>query len=311
MEEKIFNLEKINQIILELLNLTDSNQKRKYNEILISDKVTFIKDYRTDFEVENIKIDITEKEKEEILEILCENQNRNNVFKIYNKEYQKKKYSIKFYIYQNKDKYNISIKVLDDAYIYPLKYFEERMFGTEIITGFDYFRKSLLDKSKKGIYIISGNEVFKRKNFLYTLINELNKSKNSASKILFLEDKIEYSFENKFCLITQKEFKIDELEYINYLNPQYIIIETNLNKKIINLAIDNALNGKKVILITNNTVKKSLEQYIRNSLVDSEEGINNLEIFQEIFQFYVKLSKNEKGDTIVESVEKKLSLKES
>lgn len=295
----------LTKIIEVVLNKKDENNKLIYNEILLNDNITFLNAYRDEFSV--CKYDdktYTTKTIDKIINLLITDEiekEKKTIYKILEYNYNGIDYILKMLIYDNFDRRNINIKILYGSFIYPIKKFSKSIEEKEELSKkFSLFLQKIKNKYKGGLYIVSFEETFKKKNFLYSLINELNE--NIDSKIISLEDIIELDYKNNKSYITQQTYTPELLENVKYFGAHYLFIEKELTSHILDYSIKNALNNLNVILITQQTDKNKIINYIKNVL--SNDKIINYEDLKKIDTNIIFLEKDkETKETKIKDIE--------
>jgi len=147
--------------------------------------------------------------------------------------------------------------------------------------------KEIVDPNVSGLYIISSQTVNVRKNFLYSVVEEINKLQQKT-KIIIYEKIIEKIIESKNSLIFQMELNNEEDILIDdrFINPDVVLIESEFNEKILLSSLSIASEGRKVFITTNYTDFQSLQSYIEK-LLDKNNLVFNY--FTENFKKFLVL----------------------
>jgi len=166
---------------------------------------------------------------------------------------------IKVYLFNNKNKTSLYIKLLN----YSIPILEKIIIKYDKVKDKKSLQKIyniLINSNLKGINIISANSHNAIKLFLYSIMNDINKK--TTVKILSYEDIVEKNIESKKSIILQKEFNNSVLEEIKIINPDIILIEKEIDEEILYIAYKLVSWNKKVFLITSSTETKDFTNKI-------------------------------------------------
>jgi len=205
---------------------------------------------------------------------------------------------IRVYSFYNKGKRNIDIKILN----YKINNLSDYVNG---IQNFDkkqkkdfYLNLLKTDLNRGSITIVASQTENTRKNFFYSIINEINKTK--TSKIVSYENTIEnLVIDNKSLVFQSKYIEDDSKEYVRFLNPDYIFFHNTVDKKILIEALSLANSGKKVYISTKST---DFDKNKKNFIKYLEQEILGYEVFEEYFLNFITLS-NFNGNTFIYKVQ--------
>ena len=190
------------------------------------------------------------------------------------------------YTFKNQNERVINIKILDHEIEKFSNYINEM--EIENINKKEIY-KNILEVKTGGIVIISSQTENVKKNFYYSIIEEINNAK--VSKILSFEYPIERIISNKNSFIFQSKFQNDSIDYVRFLNPDYVFIDKHLNKEILIDAINMANSGIKVFISTNNTDFDKNIIYTKDYL---KGEILGFETFEKIFKYFIIISNQNK-----------------
>jgi hypothetical protein len=326
-----------------------------YNEMVLSDNIEFIRDHRGVFLKEScVKNPFNQKEitlnttkaiiKELVLDYFDTNINKKDNFKLYTYERGELKYIVKFFIYKNIEKESINIKIIDKSYVFSINKFdvgiEKHNNSIMLQSQWKDFLEYLVKYDQGGITIVAGKELFKRKNFVYSLINFVNSpeleiknqkvrlekqkhdgiiseyeykkkieeflifentiNRKKGGKLLSLEEKIEHQFENDNCLMIQKQYTKEELDQLWYINPHFVFIGVPFNDEIIDTSIDLALDNKKVILVVNTTDINRIKAALLH--YSNNNILNNYEIFRKYFKYLIAIEQDSFREAYIDKI---------
>ena len=228
---------------------------------------------------------------------------KNRFIETYLYENEKEDFSLFFrlYIYFNRNKIVMNFKLFNNFYFDIKKYFLN-------INDNKYINKpkkiktlfnNIVNPFIPGIYLISSQTVNIRKNFLYSLVEMINKIEQK-SKILLYEKITEKIINSENSLIYQ--LKLNNIENLQnddrFINPDVIVIEEEFNEKILLTALNLANEGRKIFLTTNYTDFNSLQNYIEKTLEKNNLIFN---YFLENFKLFL-VFKSTSNNVSIESI---------
>jgi Tfp pilus assembly pilus retraction ATPase PilT len=179
-----------------------------------------------EFSLPNLKIDYNLVEKYTQNLVGIDNKDKDNYVKTFLTPVNK--ILCRVYIYKNQHGRMINIKILDHSVEDFKNYISKIPNATAEEKGI-YYNEIL--KNKNSIIIISAQTENLKRNFAYSIIEEINK--NKVSKIISFEDPIEQLIVNKKSFVHQMTYFKDAINYVRFLTPDYVFIHENLDKEIL------------------------------------------------------------------------------
>ena len=217
---------------------------------------------------------------------------------IYNNPKENTNLFFRLYVYFNRNKIIMNYKLFNN-FCFDIKKYFQNIYDSKYTNNSEKIKKlyaNIVNPFLNGIYIISAQTTNVKKNFLYSLIEEIN-NLSQKSKVIMYENIIEKIIYPKNSLIYQ--IKMDNIKNIKlddrFINPDVLIIEEEFNDQILLNALNLANEGRKVFLTTNLTDFNSLQNYIEQTL-----NSNNLifNYFLENFKTFLLFKTNNNKITI-------------
>ena len=289
----------------ELINILKEAKTLKFNEIIIEEDkgITFAK-YTGKLITLPYKFKKGKVDKNKLINYyksLNTNSDIENRFVetyVYKNEKEGTDLFFRLYVYFNRNKIVMNFKLFDNFYFDIKKYFLN-------INDNKYINKpekikmlfnNIVNPFIPGIYLISAQTVNVRKNFLYSIVEMINKLEQK-SKILLYEKITEKIFDSQNSLIYQLELNnTDDLKNDDrFINPDVIIIEKEFEEEILLTALGLANEGRKIFLTTNYTDFNSLQNYIEKTLEKNNLIFN---YFLENFKLFLVFKATSNGVSI-------------
>jgi Tfp pilus assembly pilus retraction ATPase PilT len=252
-----------------------------------------------EFNIPNLKIDINliEKFSQNISSI--ENKDKENFVKTFVTPINKK--LCRAYIFRNQNGKTINIKILDQN-LEDLKTYVAKVSNMTNEKKGDFYNEIL--KNSGGIVVVSSQTENLKKNFLYSIMEEINKTK--TSKIISFEEPVEQLLVNKKSFVYQMKYLEESIGYIRFLTPDYVFIHETMNKEILLNAIRMANSGVKVFISSPNT---DAERNLVNIINYLDGEILGLETFEHLFKFFITLATDKYGNNLIWKVSDTIEIK--